>query len=113
MPEGPQYGFGRESNGFPPVPAVRTVADGETLRVGELAITAHFTPGHTPGGTAWTWRACQAARCLDVVYADSLNAVSAPGFRYTQAPGLIDGFRRSIAAVAQLPRPRRGRGAGT
>jgi metallo-beta-lactamase class B len=103
VPEDPQYGFGRESNGFPPVPAVRTVADGETLRIGELAITAHFTPGHTPGSTTWTWRACEAARCLDVVYADSLNAVSAPGFRYTQSPGLVDGFRRSIAAVAQLP----------
>jgi metallo-beta-lactamase class B len=79
------------------------VTDGETLRVGDLAVTAHFTPGHTPGGTTWTWRSCEGARCLDVVYADSLSAVSAPGFRFTQVPGLIETFRRSIALVGDLP----------
>ena len=55
----PQYAFGREANGFPPVEGVRVVADGETLRVGDVAITAHYTPGHTPGATTWTWRSCE------------------------------------------------------
>lgn len=102
----PQYAFGPDENRFPPVKGVRAVADKETLRVGTLAITAHHTPGHTPGSTTWTWRACEASRCLDVVYADSLNAVSAPGFRFsgdTTRPGIVDGFRNSIARVRQLP----------
>jgi metallo-beta-lactamase class B len=41
-----------------------------------------------------------------VVYADSLNAVSSDGFRFTGgngAPSLIETFRRSIAKVAALP----------
>ena len=82
------------------------MADGETLRVGGLAVTAHLTPGHTPGSTTWTWRACEGARCLDVVYADSLNAVSSPGFRFTgdaSHPSIEAAFRRSIATVAALP----------
>lgn len=102
----PQSGFGREANGFPAVAGVRAAADGETLRVGELAITAHYTPGHTPGATSWTWRSCEGERCLDVVYADSLNAVSAPGFRFTgdaSHPSLVEGFERSVDAVAALP----------
>ena len=103
LPDDPQYGLGQELMGFRPVKAVRVVTDGETLRAGELAITAHFTPGHTPGGTTWTWRSCEEARCLAIVYADSLNAVSAPAFRYTQVPGLVDAFRRSIATVENLP----------
>jgi metallo-beta-lactamase class B len=45
----PQYAFGNDANGFPPVKHVNVVADGEALRVGDLAITAHLTPGHTPG----------------------------------------------------------------
>ena len=82
------------------------VGDGEVLRVGNLAITAHLTPGHTPGGTTWTWRSCEQDRCLDIVYADSFSAVSAPGFRFTgddMHPGIVDQFRRSIGIVDKLP----------
>lgn len=102
----PQHGLGREAMCFPPVRRVRVVGDGEVVRVGSLAITAHFTPGHTPGSTTWTWRSCEGERCLDIVYADSLNPISAPGFRFTgdaTHPGIIDQFRRSIAVVSALP----------
>jgi len=102
----PQYGFGRASNAFPPVAHVRVVTDGETLRLGELAMTAHYTPGHTPGATSWSWRSCEGERCLDIVYADSLNAVSAPGFRFSgdaTHPSLAASFARSIDTVAALP----------
>jgi len=90
----PQFAFGPAHNGFPAIPEVREVADGETLRVGDLWITAHFTPGHTPGGTSWTWRSCEGKRCLDIVYADSLNAVSAPGFRFTGTKSLDSSIAR-------------------
>jgi metallo-beta-lactamase class B len=102
----PQYAFGKEANSFPAVKRVKVVADGETLRVGKLAITAHLTPGHTPGSTTWTWRSCEGPRCLDIVYADSLNPVSAPGFRFTgdaTRPDITATFRQSISAVARLP----------
>jgi metallo-beta-lactamase class B len=68
---------------FPPVKSVRSVRDHETLRVGDLAVTAHFTPGHTPGSTTWTWRSCEGADGVDVVDADSLNAVSDDDFKFT------------------------------
>jgi metallo-beta-lactamase class B len=95
---------GNEVDSFPPVPEVRAVANGETLRVGELAITAHLTPGHTPGSTAWTWRSCEGSRCVDLVYADSLSAVSAPGFRFTAGgPVGVEVFTRSFGTVERLP----------
>lgn len=106
VPDDPQHAFGRESNQFPPVRRVRVVKDGEVVRMGELAITAHLTPGHTPGGTTWTWRSCEKERCLEIVYADSLTPVSAPGFRFTgddTHPGIVDQFRKSIAIVEKLP----------
>jgi metallo-beta-lactamase class B len=102
----PQYGFGRQANAFPAVKNVRVVADGETLRVGDLAVTAHMTPGHTPGATTWTWRSCEGSTCYNVVYADSLNAVAAPGFRFTgdrTQPSRIESFRQTIAKVGKLP----------
>jgi metallo-beta-lactamase class B len=102
----PQFDPGGEVDRFPAAKAVRVVKDGEALRVGALAVTAHLTPGHTPGSTTWTWRSCEGSRCLDVVYADSLNAVSSPGFRFTGGaarPGIEAAFRRSIATIAALP----------
>lgn len=102
-PDDPQYAFGERANGFPAAARVRAVGDGEVLRVGDVAITAHHTPGHTPGSTTWSWRACEGATCRAIVYADSLNPVSAPEFRFTDDPARVDAFRASIARVAALP----------
>ncbi|GMR24495.1 MAG: hypothetical protein BMS9Abin37_3047 [Acidobacteriota bacterium] len=74
--------------------------------MGDQQIIVHFTPGHTPGGTSWTWHSCEGSRCLDTVYADSLTAVSTPGFRFTgdgTHPSIVQTFRESIATVASLP----------
>jgi metallo-beta-lactamase class B len=93
-------------NEFPAVPNVRVIHDGETLTVGNVAITARFTPGHTPGGTTWTWQSCEGSRCVDVVYADSLNPVSADEFRFSGgagSPSIVESFERSIRTVAELP----------
>lgn len=105
-PDDPQYAFGPAANDFPAVKHVKVVADGEVLRVGPLAITAHLTPGHTPGSTTWTWQSCEGARCLHVVYGDSLTSISAPGFRFSgdrTHPSVEAAFRRSISTVASLP----------
>ena len=96
----PQY-TPDEHPAVPKVPGARGVADGETLRVGPLAITAHLTPGHTPRSTTWTWTSCDAKGCLNMVYADSVTAVSADGFRFTGARAAQ--IRNSIDKIAALP----------
>jgi metallo-beta-lactamase class B len=104
-------GVGRDDPQFgilipiPPAKRVRTIADGETLHVGPLSLTAHLTPGHTPGGTTWTWSSCERTRCLDIVYADSLSAVSADGFLFSRNhryPHAVQDFERSFATVSAL-----------
>ena len=98
----PQFTFGHAHNDYAPVHGVRVIRDGETLRVGTLAVTAHFTPGHTPGGTSWTWNSCVKEHCEDVAYADSLNSVSAPQFRFSDDAKRVAAFEKSIATVAAL-----------
>ena len=88
---------------YAPVRNVRTFRDGEALHLGNLDITAHYTPGHTPGSTSWTWVSCEGSRCLHMVYADSLSAISAPRFRFSDHPRYLASFRRSITTVAALP----------
>jgi len=99
----PQFESGRA---FDPAQNVRAVTDGETIKVGDIAITAHATPGHTPGGMTWTWQSCAGKNCLDMVYADSLTAVSDDDYRFgddAAHPGVEAAFRRSIATVGGLP----------
>jgi metallo-beta-lactamase class B len=99
----PQYGT------LTPIAAVKNVStfhDGESLKVGEITITPHLTPGHTPGGTSWTWKACEGSVCYDMVYADSLNPISAPGFRFTKSreyPQVIEDFEKSFAFFYATP----------
>jgi metallo-beta-lactamase class B len=90
---------------IPKVAQVKEVADGETLSVGPLRFTVHYTPGHTPGGTTWTWQSCEGSKCLDMVYADSLTPVSTDGFYYSGGANYPDrsaSFRNTIAKVAGL-----------
>lgn len=102
-PDDPQYGSIR---GISPVASVGIVKDGETLRVGPLELTAHLTPGHTPGGTTWTWKSCENGRCLNMVYADSLSPVSAGNFRFTHNstyPNVLKDFEKSFSTLEVLP----------
>lgn len=99
----PQYGFGKAANGFPPVKNVKVIKDNEVLPVGNISITAVFTPGHTPGSTTWTWKSCEGSKCLNMVYADSISAVSADGFKFTAKPEVVASFRRSVSRLGELP----------
>jgi len=102
-PDDPQFGFGKADNAFPPVKGVKVINDNQVLGVGNISIVAHFTPGHTPGSTTWTWQSCEGARCLNMVYADSISAISAPGFKFTATPEVVNLFRRSITRLSELP----------
>jgi metallo-beta-lactamase class B len=95
-----QYG---DIPGYPPVYHVRVMRDGDVIQLGRVAITAHYTPGHTPGSTSWTWLSCADQRCLHMVYADSLTLLGAPGFRFSDDPRRMAAFRHAIATVAALP----------
>jgi len=89
-----------------PVPQVSVFKDGDTLTAGDIAITAHLTPGHTPGGTSWTWKSCVKDACLQVVYADSLNPISATGYQYTDPkrnPNGVTQLEKSFALLGTLP----------
>ena len=88
---------------FPPVPDVQPIGDGDTVRVGPLALTAHATPGHAPGGTSWTWRSCEGGDCRDIAYTDSVSAVSDEEYRYLDHPEVVDAFRRGLDTLANLP----------
>lgn len=91
---------------FPAAAHVREIADGEAVRLGDTAISARFTPGHTPGSTTWSWKSCENGKCLAMVYSDSISAVASDGFHFLADAthgDLSASFRKSIHTVANLP----------
>ena len=90
---------------FAPVQQVVVLDDDGVVRVGPLALQVVPTPGHTPGGTSWTWRSCEGDDCKQMVYADSLTAISDDVYRYSDEqahPGYVAAFRNTLARIASL-----------
>lgn len=97
----PQLAYG---GSWPAVTRLRVMRDGEVLTLGKAAITAHATPGHTMGSMSWSWRACEGKSCKAIVFASSLNPVSADGYRFTSAAGapFVAAFAQSYRVMDAL-----------
>ncbi len=63
---------------FPPVRADVAVKDGDEVKLGDIAVRAVSTPGHTRGCTTWTFPVMENGRVYGVVF---VGGTSAPGYR--------------------------------
>ena len=102
LADDPQFG---QLAPYPAVAGVRTLEDGEKLRLGDTVITAHATPGHTAGSMSWTWSSCAGKACRDVVFGASLNPISADGWGFSDPKhaATVAAFRKTFKAFAALP----------
>lgn len=91
---------------FPPVPIIETLPDNAEVRIGDLRIQTHATPGHSLGGTSFSWTSCEAEVCHAMVFADSLSAVAPDSYRFSNPaanPAFTTMLRSSFDTVAALP----------
>ena len=82
-------------------PAARVdhrVKDGDTIRVGPVALTAHVTGGHTRGCTSWSFPVRDGERVFDVVSACSLVVLQ--GSRYPEQRADLE---RTFRTLRSLP----------
>lgn len=101
LPDDPQYRVDDDHGSFPAVRSVAAVADGAAVQFGGVAVRAVYTPGHAPNSVTWTWESCALGTCYDVVYADSITAVSAPGFSFAES-GAAETMIASAGRIADL-----------
>jgi metallo-beta-lactamase class B len=90
---------------FPPVKVDRIVQDGEIVRLGGTALTAHLTPGHTKGTTTWTLRAHDRLRReRNVVFMGStavnegVKLIDNPKY-----PEIVTDYQRTFMILKALP----------
>jgi len=62
--------------GYPAMRVDHRFKDGDTIRLGPLALTAHITGGHTRGCTSWSFQVRDGDRVLNVVSACDLGRLA-------------------------------------
>ena len=85
------------ANRYPAPRVDHRVGDGDTVRVGPLAVVAHVTGGHTRGCTTWSFPVRDGDRVLQVVSACSLVVLG--GSRYA---GFDTDFEHTIRVLRGL-----------
>jgi metallo-beta-lactamase class B len=88
---------------FPPVNVDRILRDGDTVKMGDVLLTAHHTPGHTRGATTWVANIVVDGRAYVIVFPD--GAGFNPGYRILtnpSYPGIEDDFRRTHHRLEML-----------
>jgi metallo-beta-lactamase class B len=82
------------SPGGVPRPMYETLRDGSEVKLGNVTLTAHHTPGHTPGCTTWTMKVQDGGRPYDVLIIGSVGVN--PGTNLVGNPQLVEQYRQSF-----------------
>lgn len=87
---------------FAPVKVDRTVKEGDKVTLGDVTLTAHTTPGHSPGCTSWETTVKDGNQQRNVLFFCSgtvaLNRlVGRPTY-----PGIVDDYRSTFAKVKAM-----------
>lgn len=83
---------------YPAARVDHVLEDGDTVRVGPIALTAHVTGGHTRGCTSWSFPVRDGDRVLNVVSACSLVVLQ--GARYPEQRADLE---RTFRVLRSLP----------
>jgi metallo-beta-lactamase class B len=88
---------------FEKVKVDQPLRDGETITLGDIAMTARHTPGHTKGSTTWVMDIVDNGKTYHVVFPDGTSVN--PGYRIGKNPsypGIADDYRRTFQVLASL-----------
>lgn len=94
----PQY---RTLRPMPAVANLSSISDGAVLKLAGKSLQNLPMPGHTQGGSGWSWRECQSGVCKTLVFTDSLGALTDQHYRYSAPDGLAHALRQSAKRLAR------------
>jgi metallo-beta-lactamase class B len=98
--------IGDNENGPTPMPAVKVdkaFGDGQKLKLGETALVAQLTPGHTIGCTSWTTAVIEKGRPLTVTFPCSLSVAGNVLVGNKTHRNIVADYRGSFAKLRAIP----------
>jgi metallo-beta-lactamase class B len=81
----------------------RVLRDGDTVKLGDVLLTAYHTPGHTRGATTWIANLVVDGKAYVVAFPDGAGVN--PGYRVTKDPsypGIADDYRNTHHALEMI-----------
>ena len=80
----------------PPVKVDRVLADGDTVALGGVVLTAHVTAGHTRGCTTWTMPVLDHGTRHEVIFYCSTSVALNRLVPEPQYRGIVDDYHKSF-----------------
>ena len=94
----------RDRGTWAPAVVDRVVADGEQVRLGDVALTAHLTPGHTKGCTTWTMVVEEDGEQYDLAILGGVRVnTNEPLVGHSEYPTMPQDFAYTFARLKVLP----------
>lgn len=94
--------FNYEDVRFTPIRVDRIIRDGETIRLGGVALTAHWTPGHSRGCTSFTLPLVEAGRRHTAIFYCSTTVAGNRLVGNRTYPTIVADFRRTFARLRTM-----------
>jgi metallo-beta-lactamase class B len=91
-----------KTDDFPPVHVDRIVKDNERITLGGTVLTAHLTPGHTPGCTSWTIPVTEAGKRHVAIDYCSTTVAGNPLVNNAADPTIVAQYRHSFAVLKTI-----------
>jgi metallo-beta-lactamase class B len=88
---------------YEPIKVDVATYDGDKITLGDIVLTVHNSPGHTPGATSFTLPVSDGGKTYNVLIANmpginqGVKLLGTPNL-----PGLADDFRSTIAALGKM-----------
>jgi len=92
------YGIRR----FPPIKVDGIVGEGQVIRLGGIALTAHLTPGHTPGCTSWSMTIQDGGAPRRVLFLCSITVAGNILVGNRAYPDIARDYRATFAKLAAM-----------
>jgi metallo-beta-lactamase class B len=87
----------------PPVQVDRVIRDREMVALGGSVLTAHLTPGHTPGCTTWSLPVTDHGKTFQVVFYCSTTVAANNLVTNRATPRIVSDYEHSFAVLRELP----------
>ncbi|KAA0074700.1 BJP family subclass B3 metallo-beta-lactamase [Tardiphaga sp. P9-11] len=88
--------------GFPSVEVDRTVTEGDKVTLGSTTLTAHATPGHSPGCTSWEMTVKDGSENREVLFFCSGTVALNRLVGNPTHAGIVDDYRSTYAKVKAM-----------
>jgi metallo-beta-lactamase class B len=87
---------------FAPIKVDRVVQDADTVQLGDVTLTAHLTPGHTPGCTSWSTAVQDQGRHLNVLFLCSITVAGNILVGNHAYPQIASDYRATFRKLAAM-----------